>query len=88
MGLLKMLFEFVLELFFDHKDEYTFSSSKFNLKRTAIFILFVLLLIFLNIFLTANFITLAGKYIDLKEEIVQIKNNSQASSNSQNTPKK
>ena len=87
MGLLKMLFEFVLELFFDHKDEYTFSSSKFNLKRTVIFILFVLL-IFLNIFLTANFITLAGKYIDLKEEIVQIKNNSQASSNSQNTPKK
>jgi hypothetical protein len=87
MGLLKMLFEFILELFFDHKDEYTFSSSKFNLKRTVIFILFVLL-IFLNIFLTANFITLAGKYIDLKEEIVQIKNNSQASSNSQNTPKK
>lgn len=87
MGLLKMLFEFVLELFFDHKDEYTFSSSKFNLKRTVIFILFVLL-IFLNIFLTTNFITLAGKYIDLKEEIVQIKNNSQASSNSQNTPKK
>lgn len=87
MGLLKMLFEFVLELFFDHKDEYTFSSSEFNLKRTVIFVLFVLL-IFLNIFLTANFITLAGDYIDLKEEIVQIKNNSQASSNSQNTPKK
>ena len=87
MGLLKMLFEFVLELFFDHKDEYTFSSSEFNLKRTVIFVLFVLL-IFLNIFLTANFITLAGNYIDLKEEIVQIKNNSQASSNSQNTPKK
>lgn len=87
MGLLKMLFEFVLELFFDHKDEYTFSSSEFNLKRTVIFVLFVLL-IFLSIFLTANFITLAGNYIDLKEEIAQIKNNSQASSNSQNTPKK
>lgn len=87
MDLLKKLGEFIMELFFDHKDEYTFSSNKFNLRKVGVFII-VVLSISLNVFLTSSYFKLGGKYLELRKELTESKNNSKASSDSQNPIKK
>ena len=87
MGLLKLLMESILELFFDSKEEYTFTSTKFNLKRVAVFGLFMVSNFF-NVFLSFSFYKLGHKYLDLNQKFIEAKNNSKASSDSQNPTKK
>lgn len=65
--MLKMFKSFFLEIFFDHKDEYKFSSEKFNLVKVLTLIVLVFSM-FCNYFLFTSYLEVAQKYLVLKEK--------------------
>lgn len=71
--MLKMLLNFFLEIFFDHKDEYNFKSEKFNIvKVLTLFVLIVSMI--LNFFLMSSYFELATKYFSALEKIELLEN--------------
>lgn len=86
MVIFKTLMNFILQIFFDHKEEYTFTSAKFNLKKVLILVVLISSVI-MNIFLFTSFVKVGTKYIKLKEictVVEDAKNKTQVSSDSQN----
>lgn len=86
MVIFKTLMNFILQIFFDHKEEYTFTSAKFNLKKVLILVVLISS-ISMNLFLFSNFVKVGTKYIGLKETCaatIEAKNKTQVSSDSQN----
>ena len=87
MVIFKTLLNFILQIFFDHKEEYTFTSAKFNLKKVLILVVLISS-ISMNIFLISNFIKVGTRYLKLKEVCAspeEAKNKTQVSSDSQNS---
>lgn len=71
MGFLRMLASFIAEIFFDHKDEYTFSSAKFNMKKVMTLVFLVLSLL-MNAFLIKSYFDLAERYFTVKGELIAL----------------
>lgn len=88
MKILKMIFQFLLELFFDHKEEYSFSSNRFNVRKVMVMMIFTIS-VTMNVFLVVSFFQLGTKYLELQKivETQKVKNNSTQSSDSQNPRK-
>lgn len=80
---LKMIFEFILSIFFDHKDEYKPFSHRFSFKKVFILITFFIS-IFLNAFLIYKYYQLGMEFIHLQKTV---KNQNTSSSDSQNPPR-
>lgn len=72
LKLLSVLSYFLRELIFDSKDEYDWSSSKFNMRKVAIFLVLALS-ITLNMFLGNRTVALASSIVDLKKQVEQLK---------------
>lgn len=72
MQILAMFFNFIRGLVFENKDECNFKSPKFNIKKVFVLVLLVLSIV-LNFFVSAAFIRLGNRYIELKEENLKIK---------------
>lgn len=68
LKLLSVLSYFLRELIFDSKDEYDLSSSKFNMRKVAVFLVLALS-ITLNLFLGNRTVALASANVDLRKQI-------------------
>lgn len=68
--IVSMLFPFLKELVFDSKEEYDFSSSKFNSRKFLVFVLLITL-ISSNVFLVTRLYKLASTNVELKEKVME-----------------
>ena len=65
--ILSALIPFIKELFFDHKDEANFTSSRFNAKKWLSFALFIIALVLL-MFETQRLFSLSLDYVHLQDQ--------------------
>lgn len=66
LRLLSILSYFLKELIFDSKDEYDLMSSKFNMRKVAVFVVSIAC-VSLNVFLVHRTMTLASEIVELKK---------------------